>query len=93
VFVYALLACKFRPELTALEEMRIRTTVSDANLGATLAKYHSQEQRKQYMDKYGSLLKDYRLDSKTLSIHSMLLTSVLQLGTYLLTIQVALMQE
>jgi hypothetical protein len=77
VFVYALLACKFRPELTALEEMRIRTTVSDANLGATLAKYHSQEQRKQYMDKYGSLLKDYRLDSKTLSIHSMLLTSVL----------------
>jgi hypothetical protein len=45
------------------------------------------------MKKYGSLLKDYRLDSKTLSIHSMLLTVGLQLGTYLFTIQVALMEE
>ena len=45
VFVYALLACKFRPELTALEETRIRTSAGNTTLGATLAKYHSQEQR------------------------------------------------
>lgn len=72
VFVHYFVASKFKADVPALQEQSLDQLRSEGKLGAYLAKYHTLEQRQDYLDKYGGLLSDYRINSKNLTIHQAL---------------------